>query len=65
MRKFVPIGLAALALALGGCGSKTVINTNPMTDEEKKKVAEEDKKVADEESQGTAGKPPKAKAKKP
>ena len=49
-------GSLGFALALAGCGSKTVINTAPMTDEQKQKVAAEDERVADEESGGHAGK---------
>src|SRR5262245_33663467 len=56
VRKVLLIGFAGLALALAGCGGKTVINTKPMTDEEKRLSAEEDRKTADEESYGTAGK---------
>jgi hypothetical protein len=48
--------VAGLVLVGGGCGSKTVINTKPLTDEEKQKIAEEDQRVANEESGGHAGK---------
>ena len=56
MPKSILFAFAGLALIVAGCGSKTVINTKPMTDEEKRLSAEEDRKTADEESYGTAGK---------
>lgn len=56
MRNYVCGALAALALGLAGCGSKTVINTAPMTDEEKAKVKAEDQQTAEEESQGSISK---------
>lgn len=56
MCKFRSIILAYLFLASVGCGSKTVINTTPLTEEQKKQIMEDDKRVADEESQGSVGK---------
>lgn len=60
MRKLIAAALLAAGLGLVGCGAKDVINTAPMTDEEKQKVKEEDQRIADEESQGSVA---KAKAK--
>ena len=53
--------VAACVLVVGvlltaGCGSGTVMNTAPMSEEQKQKVKSEDEKIADEESGGTAGK---------
>ncbi len=65
MRNYILIALVGAALGLSGCGAKTTINTTPLTDEQKKQIAEEDKRTADEESGGTAGKtPPKKGGKK-
>lgn len=56
MRKLFAAVLFAAGLGVVGCGAKDVINTAPMTDEEKRKVKEEDQRIADEESQGSAAK---------
>ena len=44
--------LVALLAAVAGCGgnSKTVLDTTPLTDEQKAKLAQETKQVEDEES---------------
>lgn len=61
MRKFLMIMIAAQSMFLIGCGAKTVINTTPLTEEQKKQIAEDDKNIADEESQGSVGKAKKGK----
>jgi hypothetical protein len=48
--------LAAGTVLAAGCGSKTVINTAPLSDEQKAAIKAEDERVADEESGGTANK---------
>jgi hypothetical protein len=53
---FAALFLTAGVSLAAGCGSKTVINTAPMSDEAKRLSQEEDRKVADEESGGHAGK---------
>ncbi len=58
MRRLLLVGV--LAATVTGCGAQTTINTTPLTEEQKRQIAEEDRRVADEESYGTAG---KAKAK--
>ncbi|MBP3956806.1 hypothetical protein J8F10_16150 [Gemmata sp. G18] len=62
MRNYFLIALVVAVVGLGGCGAKTTINTTPLSDEQKKQVAEDDKRIADEESNGTAGKVPPKKA---
>ena len=55
---FRRIILLALALASAGCGGgKTELNTTPLTDDQKQRIAEEDRRIAEEEG----GKPVKAK----
>ena len=61
MRKSLLLGFALLVLVLSGCGGSTTINTSPLTDDQKKQIAEEDKRIADEESGRTAGKSKKGK----
>ena len=61
MRKWILGAIAGSAVVLGGCGAKTTIDTRPLTDEQKKQIAEDDRRVADEESHGTATKAGKGK----
>lgn len=65
MRTFILGAVAGLAVALAGCGSKTTVDTRPLSDEQKKQVAEDDRRVADEEGGGTANKQKGKKAAKP
>ena len=54
------LGIAAVLVAVAGCGDKK-FEPKELTDEQKQKVKAEDKQVADEESQGSAGKAKPAK----
>jgi hypothetical protein len=60
MRKLVLIALVGLLCALAGCGGGSNTNLTPLSEEQKRKIAEEDKRIADEESQGSVNKPRKA-----
>lgn len=60
MRPLTLIGLSALIFFALGCGGGTNTNLAPLTEEQKRMIAEEDKRIADEESQGSVGKPRKA-----
>lgn len=64
MRRFLLILVAGPAIAMAGCGAKTTINTEPLTEEQKRQIAIDDKNIADEESQGSAGKSAKKGGKK-
>ncbi|MCU0706111.1 MAG: hypothetical protein MUF18_19280 [Fimbriiglobus sp.] len=55
LRWFVAIVIVFSSLAAVGCGGGTVINTAPLTEEQKKAIKEEDQRVAEEEG----GKPVK------
>lgn len=55
------VGFSALAAV--GCGGGTVINTAPLSDEQKKAIKEEDQRVIDEEG-GKPVKPGKSAPKK-
>ncbi|MCI0704947.1 MAG: hypothetical protein L0241_28130 [Planctomycetia bacterium] len=64
MRKILPLGLSLLlAVAIGCGGNQTQLNTAPLTEEQKRQIAEEDKKIDDEESPGNRTLNPKGKRK--
>ncbi len=54
------LGIAAVLIAVAGCGDKK-FEPKVLTDEQNQKVKAEDKQVADEESQGSVGKAKPAK----
>jgi hypothetical protein len=60
MRNLILVALAAIVFAIVGCGGDSNKPLAPLSDEQKRKIAEEDKRVEDEESNGTAGKKKKA-----
>jgi hypothetical protein len=64
MRRAIVGTIAGLfVLAAVGCGGETVINTAPLTDEQKRASEEESQRVFEEEG-GKAGKAGAAKPKK-
>jgi hypothetical protein len=56
MRNLILIALTAIVFTAVGCGGDSNKPLAPLSDEQKRKLAEEDKRVEDEESNGTAGK---------
>ncbi len=62
MRKLLLPLLVVLAAVAAGCGSPNVSgSTAPLSDEEKRKIAEQDKQIDDEESPGNKTLKPKKK----
>ncbi|HVL11197.1 MAG TPA: hypothetical protein VM529_01440 [Gemmata sp.] len=57
MRDWTKALLAAACAACLGCSdSATKLNTEPLSDEQKRQIAEDDKRIADEESGGRGAK---------